>query len=210
MQMIHTLVTLLLVSLASAEQKIDLFIKPIDEPVTDSIGFINDNSVYFVDNTQLDPSKKYCVGTKDLENHECFTFVDGVTSLNGTVLDAFIDENGEISRLALNFDDSSKTTIRDKLRRHKLQPAAVPNMNAESIKKLRQQAQQAQGGGGANGKVNTVKQKKLIKYIDDDGNEVEKEIEEEVEVDERSWIQKNWMYIVPPLLLFLVLGGDGK
>lgn len=212
MQFINTIITLLLVTLASAKQeKIDLFMKSIDDPsssTSDSIGFISENSVYLIENTELDPSKKYCIGTKDLENHECFTFLNGVTSLNNTIIDAFIDEDGEITRLALNFEESSvKSKTKDKLRKHKIHPAAVPNMNADSIKKQRQQQQQAQGSSG---KVRTIKQKRTIKYIDDDGNEVEKEIEEEVEIDERSWIQKNWMYIVPPLLLFLVMGGDGK
>ncbi|KAK6874129.1 hypothetical protein K6H11_001773 [Candida tropicalis] len=202
MQFIN-IITLFLAALTSADQtKINLFIKPIDGQSSDSIGFINDNSVYLVD-TELDPSKSYCIGTKDLENHECFTFINGVSSLNNTVIDAFIDENGDITRLALNFDESSKPTIR----KHKVHPAAIPNMNAESIKKQRQQQQQQAQNSG---KVRVVKQKKLIKYIDDEGNEVEKEIEEEVEIDERSWVQKNWMYIVPPLLLFLVMGGDSK
>lgn len=129
MQFIN-IITLFLAALTSADQtKINLFIKPIDGQSSDSIGFINDNSVYLVD-TELDPSKSYCIGTKDLENHECFTFINGVSSLNNTVIDAFIDENGDITRLALNFDESSKPTIR----KHKVHPAAIPNMNAESIK----------------------------------------------------------------------------
>lgn len=30
------------------------------------------------------------------------------------------------------------------------------------------------------------------------------------EDDNRSWVQKNWIYIVPPLLIFLLLTGDDK
>lgn len=52
----------------------------------------------------------------------------------------------------------------------------------------------------------------MIKEIDDNGVEVTREIEEEVEVpvDDRSWIQKNWMYVVPPLLIFMLAGGGNE
>ena len=190
--------TLLLTILASVEaKKINLYIKPIDSPSKgDSIGFINDDSVYLIDSTTtLQPDQFYCVGTKDLDNHECFTFMD---------------ENGvTISRLSLNFDESYNN--KSKLRKHKFTTSPIPNLNPDSLKKQRQK-QGNKGGQGNNKQVEIIKQKKLVKYIDDDGNEAEKEIEEEieVEVDNRSWVQKNWMYIVPPLLLFLIVGGGDQ
>ena len=205
--------TLLLTILASVEaKKINLYIKPIDSPSKgDSIGFINDDSVYLIDSTTtLQPDQFYCVGTKDLDNHECFTLINGVESLNGTVIDAFMDENGvTISRLSLNFDESYNN--KSKLRKHKFTTSPIPNLNPDSLKKQRQK-QGNKGGQGNNKQVEIIKQKKLVKYIDDDGNEAEKEIEEEivVEVDNRSWVQKNWMYIVPPLLLLLIVGGGDQ
>lgn len=33
---------------------------------------------------------------------------------------------------------------------------------------------------------------------------------EQDEEDNRSWVQKNWIYIVPPLIIFLLLTGDDK
>ena len=140
--------------------------------------------------TTLQPDQFYCVGTKDLDNHECFTFINGVESLNGTVIDAFMDENGvTISRLSLNFDESYNN--KSKLRKHKFTTSPIPNLNPDSLKKQRQK-QGNKGGQGNNKQVEIIKQKKLVKYIDDDGNEAEKEIEEEieVEVDNRSWVQR--------------------
>lgn len=205
------ILTLLLTILVSVEaKKINLYIKPIDSTSKgDSIGFINDDSVYLIDSTTLQPDQFYCVGTKDLDNHECFTLINGVDSLNGTVIDAYMDENGvTISRLSLNFDESYN---KSKLRKHKMSTSPTPNLNPDSLKKQRQK-QANKGGQGNNKQVEIIKQKKLVKYIDDEGKEVEKEIEEEVEVevDNRSWIQKNWMYIVPPLLLFLIVGGGDQ
>ena len=87
--------------------------------------------------TTLQPDQFYCVGTKDLDNHECFTFINGVESLNGTVIDAFMDENGvTISRLSLNFDESYNN--KSKLRKHKFTTSPIPNLNPDSLKKQRQ------------------------------------------------------------------------
>lgn len=61
-------------------------------------------------------------------------------------------------------------------------------------------------------KQNTVKQKvvrkKMVKDENGDMVEVEEVVEEEVE-DNRSWVQRNWMYIVPPLVLLLLIP-DGE
>ncbi|EMG49209.1 hypothetical protein SBY92_000582 [Candida maltosa Xu316] len=206
MNLISIINTLLIISIASAAEttRINLFIKSIDDASSsDSIGFIDNDSVYLMEETPLNPDKFYCIGTKDLENHECFTFLNGVDSLNHTVIDAFMDkDNAEIVRLSLTFAEEST----NKLRKHRFAKSPVPNLNPDSLKKLKQQQQQSQ----EKGKVEIVKQKRIIKVTDDEGNEVEKEIEEEIEVDNRSWIQKNWMYIVPPLILFLIMGGDNK
>lgn len=45
-------------------------------------------------------------------------------------------------------------------------------------------------------------EKKKEKVVDEKG--------EEVEEDTRSWIQRNWIYVVPPLLIFMLVAPDGK
>lgn len=49
--------------------------------------------------------------------------------------------------------------------------------------------------------------KKVVAEVGPDGETVETA---EVVEDNRSWIQKNWMYIVPPLVLFLLLTPEDK
>ena len=51
-----------------------------------------------------------------------------------------------------------------------------------------------------------------MKYIDDDGNEAEKEIEEEieVEVDNRSWVQKELDVYSATIIIVLIVGGGDQ
>ena len=53
-----------------------------------------------------------------------------------------------------------------------------------------------------------VKSKKTVVEVDEDGKEVVKEVEVEEPVDERSWLQKNWIYVVIPLVLLMLLTDD--
>lgn len=60
-------------------------------------------------------------------------------------------------------------------------------------------------------KAEPVKQKVIRKKtveIDGKKTEIEEEIEEVIEEDDRLWLQKNWMWIVVPLGLFLIMAPD--
>lgn len=112
----------------------------------------------------------YCVGTKDLPGHQCFTY---------TYLDRGIDlktvqvavENGNILRLSLvqRVNDEAVKVI---------SPAAAPTPNMDPVplqlKKKKQATEESQN-------------------------------ENDEEEAEKSWIQKNWMYIVPPLMILMML-----
>lgn len=203
----------LLTSVVSSK-RINLFIKPIDQTTTDPIGFIENEAVYLMD-VDLQPDQAYCIGTKDIHNNECFSYQSNLPNLTQAVFNLFLDEDGDILRLSLSFDNKLG---KPQVKRRKQVIAAQPNMNPDSIKKQREEQQQQKkagsGGDGGGSIVEKVKKKKLIKEIDANGVEVTREIEEEIEVevpiDDRSWIQKNWMYIVPPLLIFMLAGGGNE
>ncbi|EDK47104.1 hypothetical protein LELG_05285 [Lodderomyces elongisporus NRRL YB-4239] len=229
--MLLIILHLLFVVTMATSKRINLFVQQLNEQTSDSIGFIENDKVHLIDNA-IERDTPYCIGTKDLVNHECFAFYKNLETLNieNMVFDMFLGEDGDVSRLSLSFDKEETVkagkekekgkgkelnnideTNKPRVKKHPFVVAPQPNMNPDSLKKQQQKGQQKSG----NTKLEVVKQKKTVKYIDEDGKEVTKEVEIEVEVpleedvivDERSWIQKNWMYVVPPLLLFLVMGG---
>ncbi|QBM89586.1 hypothetical protein METSCH_D06640 [Metschnikowia aff. pulcherrima] len=82
-----------------------------------------------------------------------------------------------------------------------LAEAPKPNLNPYN-KRSEQEKQQVQ--------TQKVIVKKLVENEKGEKIEVEEEVEEVVEADNRSWVQKNWMYIVPPLVLFLIFSPEDK
>ncbi|KAI3406961.1 hypothetical protein KGF56_000254 [Candida oxycetoniae] len=186
-----------------ASKKINLYARPIDQESTDPIGFIQDDSVYLMD-YEIQPNQSYCIGTKDLHNHECFSFQRELPPLKNAVFHYFLAEDGDIIRLALSFDEQIDKPI---ILKHQHIEAPKPDLNSELLAKEREE-QQKQAKKGVS--VKKVKQKKMVTFVDTNGKEETREIEEEVEVevDNRSWIQKNWMYIVPPLIIMLLMGGN--
>ncbi|KAM9903745.1 hypothetical protein OXX79_003160 [Metschnikowia pulcherrima] len=82
-----------------------------------------------------------------------------------------------------------------------LAEAPKPNLNPYN-KRSAQEKQQVQ--------TQKVIVKKLVENEKGEKIEVEEEVEQVVEADNRSWVQKNWMYIVPPLVLFLIFSPEDK
>ncbi|KAK6198535.1 uncharacterized protein RJT21DRAFT_414 [Scheffersomyces amazonensis] len=189
---------------------IKVFVKSLQDNTIETVGSIQYNTnkkraefVYNDDKEiQLNKGSGYCFGTEDIPNHECFAYVEGNNkSIKSKNFHLFTNEQDEISQLSISNEDGDKP----KVIIHNVVKSPVPNLNAESIKGQKQNQK-------AGPKIEKVVQKKVVKYINDEGIESEKEIEEEVEVevDDRSWIQKNWMYIVPTLILFLLMGDEKK
>lgn len=132
----------------------------------------------------------YCVGTKDLLNHECFAYTevgDGATILSGKSLELQLNSDEEVEQIALVEKGQRQIIISTAAK----QP--IPNLNPVHATK-----QANQGPSKVTKKV-TVKET----VVDEEGNEVEVERERVVEEEEdtRSFIQKYWMYIVPAVLL---------
>ncbi|KAI5959265.1 uncharacterized protein KGF55_005415 [Candida pseudojiufengensis] len=182
-------------------KRINLYVKSINDGSTDPIGFIDNDSIHLM---EIEPQHSVCIGTKDIYNNECFSYQNYIPSFNYSIFNLFLDEDNDVFRIALSFDDTlQKPTIR----KHKHITAPQPNLNPDSLKKQREQ-QAKQNNNGGNQQTEKVIRKKTIVEIDSDGNEITKEIDEVIEtVDDRSWIQKNWMYIVPPLLILFAMGG---
>ncbi|EGW33731.1 uncharacterized protein SPAPADRAFT_59095 [Spathaspora passalidarum NRRL Y-27907] len=198
------LIILSISALAAAENRINLFTKDLDTSVVEEIGYLSGKSLV-LNNGELQSSASYCIGTTDVPNSECFAYVKGINSLNKATLHVFLDSNKEISHLSISHD--SVADVKHRVKFHAIGTSATPNLNPQSLKKQKEQAN-AQTGP----RVEKVTKKKIVKVVDEHGNTVDKEIEEEVEVevDERSWVQKNWMYIVIALLMFMALGGEDK
>ncbi|KAG7663795.1 uncharacterized protein J8A68_002655 [[Candida] subhashii] len=153
----------------------------------------------------LDPQLGYCFGTNDLPNHECFSYTKGIKSLKSVQFHVFLDQASQIQHISVNYDSETNDNDGPQVIIHPFELAPSPNLNPESLK-----GKQKKESSAGQQRVEKVIQKKIIKVKDENGNEIEKEIEQEVEVevDDRSWIQKNWMYIVPPLILFLMFSKD--
>ncbi|KAK6453947.1 uncharacterized protein RJT20DRAFT_64526 [Scheffersomyces xylosifermentans] len=194
-------------------QKIDIYLKFLKDNSVESLGTLNyDKSkkrgLFERSDIEIPPnSVDLCIGTSDLKDHDCFTYLKGGKGIdfNSKAWHIFLDEANEIKRLAVNNEDANEN-VSTPVVVHSYQRAPVPNLNPDSRKNAPKKAQES----GPRKEVVVQKKKVIVK--DDDGNEVEKEIEEEVEVevDDRSWVQKNWMYIVLPLVFFMLLGEEKK
>ncbi|RLV85720.1 hypothetical protein JA9_001700 [Meyerozyma sp. JA9] len=109
----------------------------------------------------------YCVGTKDLPGHECFTYTYLDGGMDHKAVQVTID-NGQVSHLALIHNDDENVKI--------VSAGAAPSPNMDPVP------------------LQSKKKKAVQQEEKEEGEEVEK-----------SWIQKNWMYVVPPLMILMML-----
>lgn len=134
----------------------------------------------------------YCLGSKDSVESDCFAYIETEGQLAGEFI-VFVDED----------DVAGLSFIKGKaglqLRVEKVSSGPVPNLEP------------LQGQQQAKAPVTQkVTRKRVVENEDGEKVEIEEEIEEIVPVDERSWVQKNWMYIVLPLVLVLLLSPEDK
>lgn len=134
-------------------------------------------------------SDSLCLGTRDLPDHDCFVYHE---LAGGQLTGKFQLFTNDAGVYRLSFSPSLHELTVEVI---EVQNGPGPNLNP--VMKDTRPATQA--------KPTPVLRKRVVKG--DDGSEtiVEEEVLEVVEEDNRSWVQKNWMYIVPPLVLFLVL-----
>ncbi|RLV90533.1 hypothetical protein JA1_004480 [Spathaspora sp. JA1] len=205
---LFTIVVLFTSALAAAENRINFFVRNLDDSSIEEIGYLTGKTLV-PNKVELQATSSYCIGTSDVPNSECFSYIKGISSLDQTIFHVFLDSNKEISHISIshNSEEADPIDIKHRVKFHSLELAAVPNLNSQSSKKQKEQENAKTGP-----RVEKVTRKKVIKVKDENGNEVDKEIEEqvEVEVDDRSWLQQNWMYIALALVMFMVLGGEDK
>lgn len=125
----------------------------------------------------------YCIGAKDIAGNECFHKTNDLSDKQFVV---YINGNKIDYLTVKESKDTQKVIIKQtpKAPQPNLNPSTKPKKAPVEIKK-----------------VKTFK-------TDENGNKVE--VVQEIEEHPKSWIQKNWTYIVPPLLILFVLMGDEK
>lgn len=131
----------------------------------------------------------YCIGTESLHGHECFTYLEvSEAGLNGQFV-LFVDNLNDVSDISLVAGNSGLQAVVQKIAAGP-QPNLNPSMAVPKKEPLK------------------VIVKKIVE--NEKGEKIEVEEVEEVAEDTRSWVQKNWMYIVPPLLIVMMLIPEEK
>ncbi|CAH2352092.1 endoplasmic reticulum membrane protein complex subunit 10 [[Candida] railenensis] len=174
---------LLLISTVVAD--INIFANPLDGTSKINIGSIiatESNEFKFNQVNSLSANIDYCVGTEDLANHECFGYVEAKSDNGKLKLLVKRDSNeGTIHKISINPDINSEQDL-----------IVVGEERGPSpiLNPVHSQKQNAAKKGGVNSNAAS------------DSGEAGEDVEEEV--DNRSFVQKNWMYIVPGLLLLFM------
>lgn len=166
---------------SSALAEVNIFAKSSDASgASFSIGSISDDLTF--NQLEYSLSGEYCIGTDDLPNHQCFAFIK---SEDQSRINLIINKDSEgILRIQINPNPSVEESI--VIISHDDQKGPSPIMHP--VHKNKQQNQNKDESSTSSG-------------VGEDG--------EEIVVDDRSFIQKNWMYIVPGLiLLFMGLGAE--
>lgn len=137
-----------------------------------------------------DTTGEICLGTNSLPDHECFAYVDSVKFPQFHI---YLDSTGNVDHLAATVNAATKSSVMV----HPFEAAPVPNLNPKSFKHNAKSK-------GSSPQTQKVLKKMVIKGENGEDVEVEGEVEVEVEVDDRSFIQKYWVYIVPPLIMYMM------
>ncbi|CUM63500.1 uncharacterized protein PRCAT00001076001 [Priceomyces carsonii] len=196
--MIHSFLLVFFLSLSlvlAKESNIDVWATPITDKNSIQFGELKYNnesmeaSFNYFPSQHISTSEIYCIGSKKLSDNGCFDLTN-FSSEDRPLLDKgfvlYVNEIGEILRVSL-INGATETVV---VRTRDLGP--VPNLNPKSQRNEPQKKEK----------------KKIIKKVvkDDAGEEVVIEEEE----DNRSWIQKNWLLLVTPLILYLLVTDDKK
>lgn len=183
------------VAIAAAHAPILLYARSAGSDVNVGTLTIDGRSV-IVDKADAPGADKACVGTKDLPDHQCFGYTDLASDWG---VDVFLDEQADIARLLVRQGAG---------RVHKYREDPQPNLKAWAVVNhpARGQAnnEKSQEKKGPHTEVKITK-KKVVEE-DEHGNKVEREVEveEEVLVDNRLFVQKYWVYLVIPLVMMLL------
>ncbi|EGV66629.1 hypothetical protein PSN45_002761 [Yamadazyma tenuis] len=175
----------------SDENTIRLYAKSLTTRESIDIGSISvdeKSKAQFISSEKSFGEGEFCVGTADVAHHECFAVASGPSIATGVFV-VQLDQLKHIGSISLQNDASTSSRVAVKSAKvvpaPNLKPSTKPPKPQPEIRRVKQTTTDSTGA--------TV------------------EVEVEVEEEPKSWIQKNWMYVVPPLLiLFVVLGDDDK
>lgn len=128
-----------------------------------------------------------CLGTHDLPHHSCFVYHESANGVLQGKFQLFVDATG-VQRVSFGAAADVMVDIVEVV--HSPAPDLKPFL---ALQNLVQPVD-----------TKTVLRKSVV--TDEAGAEsvVEEMVEEVVQPDTRSWVQKNWMYIVPPLILLFI------
>lgn len=181
---------------SAAEGQINVFGKSLNSGTIIELGHIKydtDANTTLYDSVREIPSHdSLCFGTKSLPNRECFSYIETKEATPKGTFTLFVNEEREILDIAFRAGEEWTIEFAD--------VAAAPLPNLEPF--VRQAQKQ---------KNEPVKQKVIVKKvveIDGKQTEIEEEVEEEVPVDNRLWLQKNWLWVVVPLVLFMIMSPE--
>lgn len=181
------------VAMAAAHAPILLYARSAGSDVAVGTVTVDGRSVN-LDKAETEGAGPACVGTKDLANHECF----GYTELSSDWgVDVFLDKQAEIARLLIRQGPG---------RVYKFREEPQPNLKAWAVTNRKSQDSSEKPKEKKGPHTEKKVTKKTIVEEDEQGNKVEREveIEEEVIVDDRLFVQKYWVYMVIPLVMFML------
>lgn len=171
---------------------IPLFYKPLDSPIESDWGVVTyheiNNTAEFTPCQTLNRSHDglACIGTHSLPHSECVGLVKDITCGSITVL---LQRNSDSIRVFVSSSTKGfEITIMED------NSAPVPKFATTKPRHKSNTSPQKVPGIAAD-------------TIEDDGYEDEKEAELP---PQKSWVKRNWMYIVPPLAILLVLLPEDK
>lgn len=182
---------------AAAAQQILLFSRNLDSLAVTQLGSLHYDpaaatSDFSAHDSHILPGS-YCIGTSDLPLKECFVYLETSGDLGGEFV-VFVDDENQVSDISF-LRGAGGFTLRVEKVVSNVKPNLTPFHKKEPVKEPVTQK---------------VTRKRVVENENGEKVEIEEEVEEVVPVDERSWIQRNWMYVVPPLLLFLVMAPEDK
>lgn len=181
----------------ATEKTLDIFGKSITSGSTVSLGQIKydtaTNTTNYVITNELPSHDSICIGTKQLPNKECFTYLETAgDALKGKFV-LYLNQERELQEIAYHVGG-------EKWESELVEPLLAPSPNLEPFIRQRQKPK-------AEPVTQKVIRKKVVE-VDGKKTEVEEVVEEVVEEDNRLWIQKNWMWLVIPLALLLVMAPE--
>lgn len=175
-----------LLHLVCAAKTFTLFYRAIDSNVETSWGeLVCEGEEVAFDITrpvESDSDQSYCIGTHSLPHHECFGVVKDLNNLQITII---YGEETQDTRISVSpGHDGIQATSKQ------VAEAPVPAMRA-------------------NRKIKVAAGKTTSEIQDSVPDDEEAGSFDPGEINKTSWVKRNWMYLVPPLIILFIMLPDG-